>query len=270
MQDFTIARNALEQAKALPGLALQANFADIFNPLRETNNPELIFAISFEKDQATQAAFNDFRINSTTTSTTYFDEAGTIRVNSVYPNLGGANRIGISQGVMTKLLNSTGDKRVVASVRPLYLKNGATTSLAGSLLVKFVGRADGSVQLFDNDYPIYRYAEVLLLLAEAKAKSGLDPSQEINLIRQRAFGSTYTPHVNGSAEDNMRAILEEQLSEFLGESKRWYALRRAGDNWVYEYINPQYLNAGLSHKLLLPINLEMLNLDPRLIQNDGY
>jgi hypothetical protein len=268
--DFTTAISALEQAKAFPGLSLQSNFSDIFNPLKKTNNSEIIFAISFEKNQATQAAFNDFRMNSTTISTTYFDEAATTKVSSVYPYLGGANRIGIADEVITKLLNSTGDKRISASVRPLYLKNGSTTSFAGTLLVKFLGRVDGSAQLFDNDYPIYRYAEVLLLLAEAKTKLGQDPSAEINQIRQRAFGNAYIPYVNGSLDDNIRAILEEQLREFLGEAKRWYALRRAGDKWVYEYVSSQYLNPDLSYKLLLPINIEMLNLDPKLEQNQGY
>jgi SusD family. len=268
--DLNIAREALEQVKSFSGLALQNNYADVFNPLKESNNTEIIFAISFEKNQVTQAAFNDFRINSTTSSTTYFDQAATIKVSSVYPYVGGANRIGISQDVVTKLLNSTGDKRINASFRPLYLKSGTSTSFAGTLLVKFLGREDGAAQLFDNDFPIYRYADVLLLLAEAKTKLGLDPTTEINQIRMRAFGTSYTPYVNGTPDDNMRTILEEQLREFMGEGKRWYALRRAGDKWVYEYINAQYLNAGLSYKLLLPLNIEMLNLDPKLIQNDGY
>jgi hypothetical protein len=268
--DFTVARSALEQVRSLPGLGLQTNYADIFNPTKETNNTEIIFAISFEKSQATQAAFNDFRLNSTTSSTTYFDAAATTKVSTVYPFLGGANRIGIAQNVVAKLLSNSTDKRVAATFRPLYLKNGNTTTFAGTLLTKFIGREDAGTQLYDNDYPIYRYAEVLLLLAEAKTKLGQDPSAEINLIRQRAYGNGYTPYVNGTQDDNMRAVLEEQLREFIGESKRWYALRRAGDKWVYEYINPQYLSQAVAYKLLLPLNIEMLNLDPKLVQNPEY
>jgi starch-binding outer membrane protein, SusD/RagB family len=268
--DFTIARQVLEQVKSLPGLALQSNYSDIFNPTKKVNNSEIIFSINFEKNQATQAAFNDFRINSTTSSTTYFDATGSTKVSTVYPYLGGANRIGIAQDVATKLLSNTADKRISATFRPLYLKSGSTTSFAGTLLIKFVGREDAGTQLYDNDYPIYRYAEVLLLLAEAKTKLGLDPSAEINMIRQRAYGNGFALYMNASPDENMRAILEEELREFIGESKRWFALRRAGDKWVYQYINPQYLNQGVAYKLLLPVNIEMLNLDPKLVQNPGY
>ena len=51
---------------------------------------------------------------------------------------------------------------------------------------------DGASQRsFLNDYPIYRYADCLLLLAEAKALLGEDPTAEINQVRERAYGKEF-------------------------------------------------------------------------------
>jgi hypothetical protein len=110
----------------------------------------------------------------------------------------------------------------------------------------------------------------LLLLAEAKAKLGEDPAAEINAIRARAYGATFTPYVNGSISANMNAILDEYLREFIGEGKRWWALRRAGDSYVYANISPTYFSPTSTAKFLLPLSVGMLTADPLLKQTSGY
>ncbi|MBS4064474.1 MAG: RagB/SusD family nutrient uptake outer membrane protein, partial [Chitinophagaceae bacterium] len=77
-------------------------------------------------------------------------------------------------------------------------------------------------------------------------------------------------YVNGSQANNMNAILDEYLREFIGEGRRWWALRRAGDSYVYANINPTYLSPTTQAKLLLPISMGMLNNDPMLTQTPGY
>ncbi|MDE3142705.1 MAG: RagB/SusD family nutrient uptake outer membrane protein, partial [Bacteroidota bacterium] len=67
----------------------------------------------------------------------------------------------------------------------------------------------------------------------------------------------------------------EQLREEIGEGKRWWALRRCGDQWVYNYVNPTYLSltsvtSGKGPTLELPISLSMLNGDPLYTQTPGY
>lgn len=149
-------------------------------------------------------------------------------------------------------------------------RNTTGNPTAGTLLTKFFGRVDAGTQLYDNDFPIYRYADVLLLLAEAKAKAGADPSADINAIRARAYGTGYTPYINGNLDANMNAILDEYLREFMGEGKRWWALRRAGNAYVFAVVNPVYLPSTQAYKLLLPISISMLNSDPKLVQTPGY
>ena len=128
---------------------------------------------------------------------------------------------------------------------------------------------DAGAQLYDNDFPVYRFADVLLLLAEAKTKLNEDPAAEINAIRQRAY-TTPVVFTKGTVSDNMNAILEEYLREFIGEGKRWWALRRAGNSYVFANIKPAFLAPGQEFKFLLPITVGMLNSDPKLTQTPGY
>lgn len=270
--DLTTAKTALEEVKALTTLGLQTNFADVFDPTKENNNKEIIFAINYEKDQAQLNYFGagSFSVNSTQAVTLVFDPVPgpAVPVNAAYPYVAGANRVGFSSAMITRL-NDPNDKRIRPSFR-IMQGNASPYSIRGIMLTKFLGRVDAGTQLYDNDYPIYRYADVLLLLAEANTKLGLDPSADINLIRQRAYGAGYTPFVNGSQVANMNAILEEYLREFIGEGKRWWALRRAGNQYVFDNIKPAYLSSTQAYKLVLPITITMLNSDPLLKQTTGY
>ena len=275
-QDLTTAQTALAEVESLQGSTLQldANYADIFNPTKKANNPEIIFAINYEVGQASMSTFGNFLVNNIQATTLSLAPAPGPLVSSVYPYVSGANRIGMNGDMINRLTSGDSDQRVSNSFQVMY-SNTAPYPVRGVLLTKFIGSTSGTSQVYNNDYPIYRYADVLLLMAEAKTKLGLDPSNEINMIRQRAYGTNYTPFVNGSVTDNMNAILEEYLREFIGEGKRWWALRRAGDQYVFAAINPTYLSpatvsSGKGPTLLLPISITMLNNDPLLTQTTGY
>ena len=252
-----------------PTLELQTNYADIFNPTRKVNNKEIIFAVNYEVQQASNGLFGSFLVNSIQANTLSFTQAASPTVSSVYPFVNGANRIGLNQAMITRLTAPPADQRISNSFRIMY-SNAAPFAVRGVMLTKYVGSTSGTTQIFDNDFPIYRYADVLLLLAEAKAKLGEDPAAEINAIRARAYGATFTPYVNGSISANMNAILDEYLREFIGEGKRWWALRRAGDSYVYANISPTYFSPTSTAKFLLPLSVGMLTADPLLKQTSGY
>jgi len=270
--DFTTSKTALEEVRDNALFGLATNFADIFDPLKENGNKEIIFALSYEKDQANLGSYGSFLVNTTQRSTLIFNPDNPVPVGSAYPYVGGANRVGLSPALIAKLTGTTpADSRIASSFRTLH-NNSAPYALRGVLLTKFLGRADpiSSSQIYDTDFPIYRYADVLLLLAEAKAKLGVSPAVEIDAIRKRAYGTGFKPFVSGSKTENLNAILDEYQREFIGEGRYWWAERRAGDTFVYDRIDPKYLTPAQSYKLLLPISVSMLNSDPKLKQTPGY
>jgi hypothetical protein len=191
----------------------------------------------------------------------------------------GGNRYGPSEEVLL-LTDDNLDSRKNATFIRLYTDdNGGlgypiydASKYFGSVINKFAGTVDGSIRISDNDVPLYRYADVLLMIAEAKNYLNQDPSTEINLVRQRAYGANYVGAIhgysNGTPTENTNAILEERYKEFLAEGKRWWDLRRAGDSYVLDNID--FLNPGDEYKLLLPITLDMIGRNPLLEQTPGY
>ncbi|WP_236976132.1 RagB/SusD family nutrient uptake outer membrane protein [Membranihabitans maritimus] len=143
------------------------------------------------------------------------------------------------------------DLRLSQTIRtPGYSRIGQTTvlpadfgaSVTGYQLTKFVtATSEDSYNRSYNDIPVFRYAEVLLNFAEAKAELGTltqaDLDQSIALVRERVampniqislansnpdpYISEQYPNVSG---ENMGVILEirrERRIELVMESYRW-------------------------------------------------
>lgn len=269
--DYNTALTALQEIKTLEGttIKLNPNYADCFDPNKKANNPEIIFALNYESGQATQGTFSIFTVNGVQSSSYSFVQSTTPTVNTIYPYVNGANRVGMSQTMINRLTSGPSDQRISNSFKVMYSSTSPFATRA-VLLTKWIGTVSGTSQVYNNDFPIYRYADILLMIAEAKSQLGQDPSAEINQIRARAYGVSAPPFVNGTISSNVNAVLEESLREFIGEGKRWWALRRAGDAYVYAAIKPAYLAPTTTAKLLLPISTSMLNNDPLLTQTPGY
>ena len=81
------------------------------------------------------------------------------------------------------------------------------------------------------NYPVLRMADVILMLAEAKAEMGTDDNGAIRLlndIRERAFGDTNHNLSGLSGEALKNAILQERKLEFVGEGIRRWDMIRSG------------------------------------------
>lgn len=113
----------------------------------------------------------------------------------------------------------------------------------------FVYKYRDSVGL--GDYaPQIRYAEVLLTMAEAEARSSTGVSASaVNLldaVRNRSLGlstEAYTVSSFAGQSDLVNAILFERRIEFLGEGKRWGDISRLGPD-------PDYSTGGIPAKAL--------------------
>ncbi len=163
------------------------------------------------------------------------------------------------------------DQRGGASFFQIFTQNASGDSTYYTTLAyKFKGTVIGGSRAFVDDVVLYRYADVLLLRAEVKNALGMDPSDDINAIRRRAYGAYYADHifVPGSREQNDNAILEERLFEFLLEGKRWWDLVRFGK--AFELVPSLKSRPGQNHLLLFPIPEVTLALEPLVEQNQGY
>lgn len=267
--DFTEAKNALEQVQAI-GFSLVPEYSGLWGPTNETNE-EFIFTLDYTLDQATN--FYSLFIGRATEINATWDAEGNSMADFV---ANGASRYGPQIEILEKMSGSI-DTRGNATFIKLYGNDAGhipfdADGYQASILKKFLGPIVAGSRVSTNDVPIYRYADVVLLLAQAKNLLGEDPSAEINLIRQRAYGANYDSsmhaYANSSPTENAKAILEERLKEFIGEGKRWWDLRRAGDNFVFDAI--ENLAPGDEYLLLLPITPGMIGNNPALEQTPGY
>lgn len=135
---------------------------------------------------------------------------------------------------------------------------------------KFQGTIIGGNRVFLSDPILYRYADVLLMKAEAKNALGMDPSEEMNSIRQRAYGANFAGNVfeNQGREINDEAILKERLLELAHEGKRWWDLVRFDK--AFELVPALQDRVGEDHLLLFPISNTVLSQEPLVEQNPGY
>lgn len=81
-----------------------------------------------------------------------------------------------------------------------------------------------------TDWPVMRMADVILMLAEAKAELGKsgEAINLVNQIRQRAFGDA-THNIGALTGDPLKdAVLQERKLELLGEGTRRWDLIRSG------------------------------------------
>ncbi len=174
-----------------------------------------------------------------------------------------------------------GDKRKAASI----------DYVAGYPFIKKYLNPHAIFNNTDDNFPVYRYAEVLLYLAEALNEQGksTEAITLINQVRDRAFGAGISP-VTVTGKDALRdVILKERRVELAFENKRWLDLVRTGK--AVEVLTAQglkiksnptayYFPAGTSvtaaaynvqpFRLLFPIPFREMSLNKALTQNDGY
>ena len=144
------------------------------------------------------------------------------------------------------------------------LTNSKFIKTAGARMAKYeVDRTsymDGKLQ--SNDIVLFRYADALLMKAEAKVRNGENGDEELNRIRARV-GMPYRK----ATLDN---ILEERLLELVWEGWRRQDLIRFGNfTGAYDLRTPlQGESSG--YTTVFPIPQKCIDLNSELVQNKGY
>lgn len=270
--DATTALSSLTDIQTnVSGLSLQSTFANIF-ATTSRGNSEIIFAsrnILNESAAATAYIPGSFTPQ-TSLIVNFYDSVGARQFTSATDNWGGLLRASVRVSTFRKFNDL--DSRKWASIQPCYSKPAATYIMAGCFVKKLAGEQSAGSRVYTNDFPIYRYADLLLMIAEAKVILGQSPATEINLVRARAFGASYVAATHGYPNqaidtDAKNAILQERLFEFVFEGKRWYDLRRFGDSYVFA--NTTVLSTE-AYKVLWPIDRNSLTNNRSLEQTPGY
>lgn len=152
--------------------------------------------------------------------------------------------------------------------KPLAVEQNLTASpyieTAGARMKKYevdrTAYSDGRMP--DNDIVLYRYADVMLMKAEAKVRNGESGYEELNAVRNRV-GMPSLP----ATLDN---ILNERLLELVWEGWRRQDMIRFGIyNKQYDIHTPSEADKK-GYTTVFPIPGKARELNPNLEQNPGY
>lgn len=256
--------------------SLLPDYADVFDPANK-NNVESIFEIQYmEGNVGLQSTFSYVFLPNLVDLTPI---AG-FRFNN--QSIGGWNIP--SQDLIGSY--EEGDERRAASVADGYNEGGSfvVQPFTKKYFYTPMAAPNGSSANGNNNWPVYRYAETLLLLAECLNEQNKDGANTyLNIVRDRAFGDDVSP-IPPLGQALMReAIAKERRIEFAFENKRWLDLVRTGK--AVEVMNAygKELKTSGKHpnllpqtyqvnedRLLYPIPFDEIKLNPKLIQNPGY
>jgi hypothetical protein len=237
--------------------SLVSDFRDIYVPEKE-NGPEHIFSIQYS------CVLRDYGSPMAVSFAIYF----------TYP----INLTGGSYQVVPAYANSfsQGDyRKEITVINEKKLANGnVVASRTGPHTDKYWDPLACGESQARNNFIVTRYADVLLMYAEALNELG-SPTPEaysaMNQVRARARNgapATILPDLAGLSQAQFRdAVLQERGWELSFEGHRRWDLLRTG-----KYIDAMKsigINAEAKH-LLYPIPLQEIDVNPALVQNPGY
>lgn len=278
--DLQTAETALNEVYGK--FSLLSDFSQVFNHSNK-GNAEIIFSLRFLENEASSSFYANFLYPTADAlfKGTKYDAAGNLYDDPLDLRTAGGT---LRHEYKIELYNSYDnlDKRKNATFLDFY--SDASQSNPAVLMRKYTGFLNSTGnRIYTSDIPVYRYAHVLLMLAEIKNKQAADPSAYVNEVRKRAYGADYNAlthgFVNSDFATNELNILKERNKEFVAENCRWFDVRRMQDasgNPLAFSVDANYgstlsiIPTSEAHKLLWPINVGLLNDDPELEQTEGY
>lgn len=267
---WATAATTLASVIAIPGYDLMANYADNFTDKLE-NNKESVFEVQFgDQNQLSNGVrgLNIAKMVGPCGGPTYCD--------------GRPTRWFFNQFFLEPTTTGEVDPRLDATI--FYNKAGATVYgrpfLAGGRQANDIFfKKYGEYYIPNNDqnwdapinYRVIRFADVLLMEAEALNESGQTAGAYpyINRVRARA---SLAPLPAGLSQSQLRdRIFKERLLEFGLETQRFFDLKRSGLYTKALVANDTEFNFFTNGKSeLLPIPQTERDLNPNVTQNPGW
>ena len=265
IHDYANAELVLSQVIAAGEYSLLENFADIFNP-DNANNKDSIFEIQFEKSR-TGGSFWSCAAHNQSLS----------------------NEFGISCSSAT--MPTTSIRTALSTPNPnspRYLASIGRGKNNGAYYIKKHYMELSIQNHSDDNWPVLRYADVLLMYAEASNELTATPSEKaikyVNQVRRRANGlDINTPSEDYDLSESeiitkdvfRHVIWEERRVELAFEGHRWFDLVRTGQ--FLDVMNQHFVDEfnGLylleDYNQLFPIPQREIDVNPNLAPNNpGY
>jgi starch-binding outer membrane protein, SusD/RagB family len=244
------AERVLAEVVSSNAYRLLPTVAEVYRP---NNNAEIVFAVQYQG--AIPGEGSSFGV-------AFLPQGGSGAANSV-PAGGSSLNIGTAD-----LYNAheEGDARrdLIGVFRAGSLTYYYTRKFAESTYVGGAG---------DQDWPVIRYADVLLMLAEAQNEQNKTAAAlpSVNAIRTRAK----LPALANPTQASLRlAIEQERRVELAFEGHRWWDLLRYGKAIsTMQAFKTRYNVAALSvaeTRVLMPLPAREKALNPAFEQNPGY
>ncbi len=272
------------------GYALNTNYADAFLTTNK-NSRESLFEVQYLEGTAAGTAPSNFIYQFLPRMTTTALITGNATANAgtggwnipSFDIIGsyeaGDKRLDASIAVAEGTVNSS-DLMVVSANKSIINYTPAAGKVGIPYIKKYLHLPHVATNNSNDNWPIYRYSDALLLLAEAQNEQNKSTTAltSLNAVRVRAGLAASTE----TSQANLRAIIfHERRVELAFENHRWHDLVRTGNaipvmtaygiKAKATYTNlPSNAFTITNEKLLFPIPQSERETNPDLTQNPGY
>ncbi|MEH6307816.1 RagB/SusD family nutrient uptake outer membrane protein [Olivibacter sp. CPCC 100613] len=262
-KNYALAKSKAEETLNLSGYGLEESYFDLFTPENKQNR-EFLFAV---QNKGMTGTGNGFGL-------ALFLPRATI------PLPGGGTVAGNSADVPTEEFYNSflpGDLRRNRTFFTEYDAGAGKVTFKPHWYKYFDPAAISTLGEGNLNYAVIRYAEVLLIAAEASNElegPGDEAYNAINRVRRRAYGlpvDRTDPAVdlrNLSQSQFREAILDERRWEFGFEGIRWFDLVRTGK--LQEVMQKKGIQDVKDYHNLFPLPQRELDVNKLLTQNPGY
>ncbi|MDR2919382.1 MAG: RagB/SusD family nutrient uptake outer membrane protein [Tannerella sp.] len=265
------------------GYSLKSDYEQLFLANNDVNNPEVIFSINYDGENTRNYGGSTFLINCGSNSDYQADYADLLHHYGIRDN---ANWSGYRARKEFTEKFADGDKRNLFVGETPSIENAVSykEGLATYKWRNIIINADGSwnygshITYADNDFPVFRLAEMYLIYAEAVKRGDTGSTSTaldyINKVRERAFGNSDNNYKNFSNVE-LVDILNERGFELYWEGHRRTDLVRfnmfSGSGYIWEWKGGIRNGRSVSsHYNIYPIPSSDIMANPNLTQNPNY
>ncbi len=273
-KQYPEAVTTLKQVLGL-GYSLLPKYVDVFDPAKK-NGAESIFEVQYQggNDLGEQSSF----------MYTFAPRLSQAAVTG-FANTGSGGRNIPTNDIIAAF--EPGDLRKDVSLQTSYTLNGVVVPVPFINKYRHTHTITGRT---DDNWPVLRYADVLLMLAEASNEQTGPDADAVGYLNQVRLRAGLKP-VSGLDKDAFRkAVLQERRVELAFENHRWFDLQRTktpaelaaflNAYGAKEKASPTVVRGGIAFnaldylysdfEYLLPIPAPQILINSKLTQNPGY